>query len=50
MPRIDPEELNKELSPTFTSSLSAGTVPVQMHHGVSLARLVSWGGFLLMVM
>ena len=40
MPRIDPEELNNELSPTSTSSLTANTFVIQMHHGVSLARLI----------
>ena len=41
---------DKEPNPSPTSSLSASTAPVQMHHGVPLTRLVSWGGFLLMVM
>jgi len=40
MPRIDPEDLNNELSRTYTSSLTASTSLIQMHHGVSLARLI----------
>jgi len=40
MPRIDPEELNKGLNPSPTSSLIVSTSLIKMQHGVALARLI----------
>jgi len=40
MPRIDPEELNKELNPSPTSSFIVSTSLIQMQHGETLARLI----------
>ena len=40
MPRIDPEELDKELNPSPTSSFIVNTSLIQKQHGVVLARLI----------